>query len=83
MPNDSSTGLRRAGEGVKKDRKTRKIDLEILARTMNYIRADCEQPARPESSQQRGSLAQLVEQRTLNPLVRGSSPRWPTTESER
>ena len=25
-----------------------------------------------------GSLAQLVEQRTLNPLVRGSSPRWPT-----
>jgi hypothetical protein len=25
-----------------------------------------------------GSLAQLVEQRTLNPLVRGSSPRRPT-----
>ncbi len=25
-----------------------------------------------------GSLAQLVEQRTLNPLVRGSSPRGPT-----
>ncbi len=28
----------------------------------------------------RGSLAQLVEQRTLNPLVRGSSPRWPTSK---
>src|SRR4030095_3946501 len=28
-----------------------------------------------------GSLAQLVEQRTLNPLVRGSSPRRPTNFS--
>ena len=25
-----------------------------------------------------GSLAQVVEQRTLNPLVQGSSPWWPT-----
>ena len=25
-----------------------------------------------------GSLAQLVEHRTLNPLVEGSSPSWPT-----
>ena len=29
-----------------------------------------------------GWLAQLVEQRTLNPLVRGSSPRPPTNLSE-
>ena len=29
-----------------------------------------------------GPLAQLVEQRTLNPFVEGSSPSWPTKKEE-
>ncbi len=38
--------------------------------------------ASPPADRASGPLAQLVEQRTLNPLVEGSSPSWPTNPVE-